>query len=116
MKKGTEWLLGVLKEVQELIEDYADVTDGGPLGPNPNDAMRASQLIDLAFAADWDAHTPLPRVKDSRAQVEIASAADRAVAALDRAISEPWEAKYRCDISNALNYIETIVRQEKADA
>lgn len=39
-------IIEALLEVRELISDYVDITDGGPLGPNPNDAMRAQMLID----------------------------------------------------------------------
>lgn len=44
--------------------------------------------------------------------VQIAEAADRARRALDAAIAEPSCSRHRVDLTNALNYIETIVRQE----
>lgn len=41
-------------------------------------------------------------------------AAERAVRALEIAITEPGNSSNRCNITNALNYIDTIVRQAGA--
>jgi hypothetical protein len=116
MPKGdvTE-LLDMFREVQELIQGYVDIGEWNVLDatPPPNNAMRASQIIDEACGRAWDGIATPPRVADSRAMVEMASAADRAYVALGKAIAEPSVAAHRCDISHALNYIETVVRQEE---
>lgn len=43
-------LIEALREVRELIDGYVDVRDAGAMGPLPNDAMRAQQIIDAAIA------------------------------------------------------------------
>lgn len=48
---------------------------------------------------------------ETAAAMDIDIAAERARAALERAITEPSTARHRVDLSNALNYIETIRRE-----
>ena len=40
-----------LLEIRELLDGYVDTRDGGALGPLPNDAMRAQQLLDKLLAS-----------------------------------------------------------------
>ena len=44
-----EKLRDALRDVSDLIEGYVDISDHGPLGPIPNNAMRAQQVIDEAL-------------------------------------------------------------------
>lgn len=55
-------------------------------------------------------------ISTPRLAVEAGEAAQRAMKALSAAIAEPGKAQHRVDITNALNYLETIIRQEGARA
>lgn len=55
-------------------------------------------------------------VSDPASRIEMNNAATRAIEALVAAIADPTAARHRCDITNALNYIETVQRQHAASA
>lgn len=55
----------------------------------------------------------LPNIDTAAAAAETGAAAERACLALEQAIREPGKAQHRVDITNALNYLETVIRQHR---
>lgn len=56
----------------------------------------------------------LPKTPTERGRSEMTDAANRALAAFVAALAEPENSTHRVDLSNALNYIATVVKQERA--
>ena len=58
----------------------------------------------------------LPKTPTERGRSEMTDATNRALAAFVAALAEPGNSTHRVDLSNALNYIATVVKQERERA
>lgn len=56
----------------------------------------------------------LPKTPTERGRSEMTDATNRALDAFVAALAEPHNATHRVHLNNALNYIDTVVRQERA--
>ncbi len=55
----------------------------------------------------------LPKTPTERGRSEMTDATNRALSAFVAALAEPHNATHRVHLNNALNYIDTVVRQER---
>jgi hypothetical protein len=60
----------------------------------------------------FDIH--LPATPSERGRAEMVDATNRVLAAVVAAIAEPGNSTHRVHLANALNYIDTVARQERA--